>query len=321
MKWLYWLHQGGLRFSKVVTLGRLNFYAGANEAEELCEAFRFDRDLLDQWLTPRPKYSDPFFRMLGASTVDSVDNSAYEGATIVHDLNEPIPSALDGAFDLVYDGGTLEHVFNFPEALRSAMRMVSVGGSLISNQCFNNMAGHGFYCFGPEVFFRTLCNDNGFDLKNIRIYERYPRSPWYRLADPRDSGQRIRLISWGLEVEVLVHAVKTAAKPVFQRWPQQSDYSSAWVEGDPRSVTTRPEAEEIGIDGGGALGGIKALVLRFLREKALRSPRRGRVGKYWLNARNYSLHSQRDRLTLDDPFYQGSRPAIYPAPEVAQRTA
>jgi hypothetical protein len=42
--------------------------------------------------------------------VSSVDASDYEGATIVHDLNIPIPRELVEQFDIVWDGGTLEHV-------------------------------------------------------------------------------------------------------------------------------------------------------------------------------------------------------------------
>jgi hypothetical protein len=248
--------------------------------------------------------------MLGATSVDSMDNSSYEEATIVHNLNEPTPASLDGKFDLVYDGGTLEHVFNFPEALRSAMRMVKVGGSFVSQQCFNNMSGHGFYCFGPEVFFRSLCEENGFMVKNIRIYERYPCSPWYRLLDPKETGHRIRLISWGLEVEVLVHAVKTSEKKIFENWPQQSDYSSAWADGSATSVTSRPVREELGVNTEGAIGRAQAGLLKFVRERALRSPAIGRIGKYWLNTQNYSLHSLTGSLIRDDPLAEGTEPAV-----------
>jgi len=31
---------------------------------------------------------------------------------IIHDLNRPIPDTLSGTFDFIYDGGTLEHVFD-----------------------------------------------------------------------------------------------------------------------------------------------------------------------------------------------------------------
>src|SRR5262249_4812315 len=60
--------------------------------------------------------------------VDAMDNSNYEGATILHDLNAPIPSSLCESYDIVWDGGTLEHVFNFPLALHNSMKMLRHGG-------------------------------------------------------------------------------------------------------------------------------------------------------------------------------------------------
>ena len=75
--------------------------------------------------------------------VDSMDASDYEGANIVHDLNLPIPPALRERYDLVWDGGTLEHIFNFPVAIFNAMHMVKVGGHLLLETPTNNQCGHG----------------------------------------------------------------------------------------------------------------------------------------------------------------------------------
>ena len=62
-----------------------------------------------------------------------------------------------GQFDVVYDGGTLEHVFNFPVALRNAMELLRPGGRLFTiHTCANNLCGHGFYQFSRELFYRTL---------------------------------------------------------------------------------------------------------------------------------------------------------------------
>ncbi len=37
-------------------------------------------------------------------------------ANVIHDMNMPLPDALKEQYDLVVDGGTLEHVFFFPTA-------------------------------------------------------------------------------------------------------------------------------------------------------------------------------------------------------------
>jgi len=69
------------------------------------------------------------FHRLGAATVDSLDYSAYEGAALIHDMNLPWPSGSPPRqYDLVHDGGTLEHVFHLPQALSNAMSLVKPGG-------------------------------------------------------------------------------------------------------------------------------------------------------------------------------------------------
>ena len=76
-------------------------------------------------------FAENFLRILGTKDAQSMDASDYEQATIVHDLNQPVPSQLHQKFDAVIDGGTLEHVFNFPVAIRNAMEMTKVGGGFI----------------------------------------------------------------------------------------------------------------------------------------------------------------------------------------------
>ena len=96
-----------------------------------------------------------------------MDASSFEGATVVHDLNLPITEALKGRFDVVCDAGTIEHVMNFPTAIRNCMEMVRVGGHLILGTPANNFFGHGFYQFSPELWFRlfsstTVCGQIAF---------------------------------------------------------------------------------------------------------------------------------------------------------------
>uniref|UniRef100_A0A6C0K7R4 Methyltransferase n=1 Tax=viral metagenome TaxID=1070528 RepID=A0A6C0K7R4_9ZZZZ len=58
-------------------------------------------------------WSEPLFRDLGYEIVESLDNSAYEGATRIHNMNREIPAPV-ARYDYIYDGGTIEHIFNCP---------------------------------------------------------------------------------------------------------------------------------------------------------------------------------------------------------------
>ena len=70
---------------------------------------------------PGNAFAKPFFRMLGAQTIDAIDCSDYESATVVHDLNCQVTADFQVRYDLVFDGGTFEHAFNLPTALKSCL--------------------------------------------------------------------------------------------------------------------------------------------------------------------------------------------------------
>jgi SAM-dependent methyltransferase len=175
-------------------------------------------------------YADEFFRYLGAKEIISADRSNYEGATLLHDLNRPFPGSLRSSFDLVMDGGTLEHIFDFPSALRHCLELVSVGGHFITITPANQWMGHGFYQFSPELYFRVFNADNGFVLRKIVLFECMKiDATFYEVKDPAIIGRRVQLNSPKL-VMLAVLARKTAEVPIFARPPQQSDYAAVWNE-------------------------------------------------------------------------------------------
>jgi len=86
------------------------------------------------------EYADRFFKeCLGVSHVNTLDYSSYEGADILHDLNQPVPANLKGRFDVVVEGGSLEHVFHFPIAIANLMQMTKVGGTIFASTVSNNL--------------------------------------------------------------------------------------------------------------------------------------------------------------------------------------
>ena len=97
-----------------------------------------------------------FREAFGFEDVASINFSAYEGATVIQDIGAPLHPSLAGQFDLAVDGGTLEHVFNFPVAVGNLMRLVKVGGAVYTQNPCNSLAGHGFYQFSPELMYRVF---------------------------------------------------------------------------------------------------------------------------------------------------------------------
>ncbi len=218
----------GLQGDSVLTLGRQSLLVTPGNVARLLQLHGRAGTTPDAGAPI--SYADELFRILGFNRIDSMDASAYENASIVHDLNKPVPATLHGRYELVWDGGTLEHVFNFPVALASAMQMVKVGGHLVLGTPANNQCGHGFYQFSPELFFRVLSPENGFEL--VRMYITGKGGP-YHVADPASVGGRVELLNDDGAL-LMVHARRSRQAEIFSTTPQQSDYVSAWQAGEKR---------------------------------------------------------------------------------------
>ena len=50
------------------------------------------------------------------------------------------------------------------------MKMVKSGGSLFITTVANNLCGHGFYQFSPELDVRIFTAENGFELGKVALY-------------------------------------------------------------------------------------------------------------------------------------------------------
>lgn len=224
----------GVRFDRSVMLGRSSLHAFPQAVATVLEQNGLPAEKFKQ-AGPECAYAEPLFEALGATRVDTIDNSDYEGAKFVHDMNQPIPAEWREQFDVVYDGGTLEHVFNFPIALRNSMEMLRPGGRLFIHNCANNMCGHGFYQFSPELFYRALSPENGFEVERMIIHRIGPYGGWYEVKDPEDIKSRVELITF-TPMLILVQAKRVAVKEIFARMPLQSDYVVKWQETDKTQV-------------------------------------------------------------------------------------
>ena len=221
-------------FSRTLCLGRANLRSSQTVTKRVPLEFgRFGGEAQIQRVFFDSGGGEPFLKALGARLTDSVDASDYGGATHTFDLNQGLPESMQGQYDAVIDGGTLEHVFNFPTALREAMEAVKEGGRLyIMTQC-NNAMGHGLYQFSPELYYRVFSPENGFAVEHMFIAEgSFGKVPWHSVADPKEVRRRVEMVN-DVQTYLLVTARRVASVPIFTSWPQQSDYSLAWQDRAP----------------------------------------------------------------------------------------
>jgi len=210
----------GVDFGHTLTLGRQGIYIGRKQYTSLLRMLGVGCSITE--------YADDFFRGLGVRPLIAMDASKYEGAEIIHDMNNPVNPEYHATFDTVLDGGTLEHVFNFPVAIRNCMEMVRLGGHLILMTPWHNYAGHGFYQFSPELIYNSLSERNGYRVDKMLIVA---EGNWYSGKKPSDLRQRTE-IDTPDPVLLYVTARRVAAGPLFASWPQQSEYCAAWDGGD-----------------------------------------------------------------------------------------
>ena len=192
-----------------------------------------------------------------------MDYSDYQGADIIHDLNYPVEKGHEESFDVVVDGGTMEHIFNLPVAIFNCMRMVKTGGSLFIFSMANNHCGHGFYQFSPELFFRLFQREYGFKIEDV-ILVKHPfpsaelskKQECFRVKDPAEIGRRSVIVTKS-PIGIMVHAVKIAHKSQFPHYPQQSDYIKTWQSGGVESCQKRRKIRSFSLSKRGLISLLK----------------------------------------------------------------
>jgi SAM-dependent methyltransferase len=245
VNFLFFAKKKNVNFTKTLMLGRHSYQLNATDLQKCLEKNGRPAGEAAALLKEDPEYVEPFLRSLGAATVHSMDASTYENATLVHDLNKPIPEELQQQYDLVIDAGTLEHVFNFPQAISNAMQMVKPGGHFLSITIANNFFGHGFYQFSPELFYRVLSPENGYTLEQMYFTTTRPFAPWYEVPDPKIVKSRV-LLENSRQSYLLVLAKKTAHQPLFTTTPQQSDYEFiAWQQEGTQEVKSKGAVQSL----------------------------------------------------------------------------
>src|SRR5262249_42261248 len=168
----------------------------------------------------------------GFSSIEALDSGGFDGASIAYDMNaDCLPHHYEGAFDVVFDGGTMEHVFHIPNFLKNVFQLLAVGGRIIHCNPTSNCVDHGFYSFSP-CFYSQYYRANGFRLNRclllnlgsrvipgdrITAYDYLPTIP-RRILD----GYLPRHIHY-----VYFVATKTA-ESTYDRTPQQNFGEERW---------------------------------------------------------------------------------------------
>ena len=229
----------------VLTLGRQCVYATYSEAREILVSEGVEPAAqapgketstnIPAWRgTRREHYTSDaaFFEMFGVATVNAMDCSDFEGAEIVWDLNKPVPQELMERFDLIVDGGTIEHVFDIRQAFMNIGRLLCPGGRIIHFVPANNYLNHGFFQCSPTLF-NDYYHFNGFADVRTFVAEETLRGDELAELDVYqvDANHQPLLMMSKKRLQVIVVAEKTESSTV-EKVPQQGIYSDVIQDGE-----------------------------------------------------------------------------------------
>jgi hypothetical protein len=268
----------GVEFGQTAMIGRQGLYVTPAEMRRILVAFGAAPSEAEvaRICCGAEGYAERYLEQLGALAVHSFDYSDFEAATFVHDMNTPIPDEYAERYSVVLDGGSLEHIFDFPTAIRNCMQMTRVGGHYLAITPANNFLGHGFYQFSPELYFSVLSPENGFEIERMLAFEDRPDAPWYAVKNPREVRGRVTLTN-AEPVFLLVIARRLARVPIFAHPPQQSDYLARWSPDEATATTESASHGERPLPVRIAKAVLPAAVRQSIR-KALERPPRPRRG-------------------------------------------
>ena len=194
---------------RMLTLGRQQIYMGSHIFADIMQ-----NHIVSALSTYNYNdYCESFFKGIGFGSVDSMDNSSYEGASIIHNLNMPISLELKGRYGYIFDGGTSEHVFNIPQVYENIIDLLQVGGIVCSVVPNNNFSGHGMYQFSPEFFLSVFKPKYGMQLLGLYIGRKnMNHNEWINVNDVHHStgGRNCSRFYDNEEVYIISIAKKTS---------------------------------------------------------------------------------------------------------------
>jgi hypothetical protein len=110
-----------------------------------------------------------FAKELNLAQVETLD--IMGNPTIVLDLHQPLPDALNARFDVLIDAGTVHCCFDVAAVLKNCLALLKERGTIFHLSALTGYFGRAYYCFNP-LLFRDFYLQNGFDL--LAIESRVP---------------------------------------------------------------------------------------------------------------------------------------------------
>ena len=220
----------------VITIGRQNIKVHSSMIKKILK------------ISNEYKYGDfcesLLLKHFGASKVDSLDFSNFEGATHIADLNLPLPEKFHGVYDTVINFGTLQYIFNVPEALKNCSALCKKGGQILHVMPSNNFSDGGFYQFSAELLFSLYSKMNGYIETEVFLHDTTDNNYFYKVNYPQKE-QTIDIHSFN-PVNILCRTVNNQ-NSLLNLNVQQYNYLHLWSKFTNKAKYTKSLEERLSV--------------------------------------------------------------------------
>ena len=181
-------------------------------------------------------YCENLFKDIGFNSVESLDYSLYEGASIIHNFNTPVSKNLHGKYNLIMDGGTIEHLFNIPQVCENIINLLDINGVYVSVIPNNNLSGHGIYQFSPEFFLSAFSRKYGMEVQELYLAKvESDFTDWINVNDHKSesNGRNITKFDGNTHVCIIsiIKKVSNERENLISNSPNQYSYeNNSWKE-------------------------------------------------------------------------------------------
>lgn len=209
-------------FRNTVTLGRheVHFWKQEYDVVQRHLGIKYDESIAVG------AYCEPLLRKFGAEDITSIDASAFEGASLIHDFNLPVPEHLHEQFDTFLDFGSIEHIFNVAQVVENIVNLVKPGGQILIATNANGFPSHGLYQFSPEFFYSLFSRRNGFEDTSVFLVNLSRPKTWNLIKRPVELKRRNEL---PFEDQMMMLIFSRKIGSVASLSVIQSDYDDTWT--------------------------------------------------------------------------------------------
>lgn len=235
-----------VRNASVLQLGK---QSGIVTLRDMRKVARF-WGLVEPTVSPRDK-SDVYWRQpidqdifssIGYTKIDSIDVSDYEDSTLAHDLNVPLVAGQFEQYDLIFDGGTSEHIFDQIQVLKNIHILTKIGGFVIHYTPANNFVDHGFYQFSPS-YYHDYYSANNYKIHEFLLLrsDKSFKSPRYAYKYVPLAFEHLSYGGWGDYMLGNWVVVEKTAESTSGLNPQQTRYKDLLWVGKQPDVSSKRE--------------------------------------------------------------------------------